>query len=144
MVSSLKTSSYNKNKQYEVPNHIVKGAFPRHENNRELVLYKFNRFLSFTLLLTIAASMISYSLVVSKESALAQIHNDTNDINLENIELQNKVDYVKSFSNINNKMAKANFPKKPETVIEIKESAIAPVVEKSVKNNIEVRPVSGY
>lgn len=144
MVSSIKTNSYKKaNQQYNAQNPIVMGDFPKYNNAREVSLFKFNRFLSSLLVLSALISMVSYSMVVAKENVLTGIHNKTNDLNLENIELQNRVDNAKSFYTINDRVASVNFLTKPESVMEVKSTNLIPVIEKN-KNNIEIQPVSGY
>ncbi|OGH96873.1 MAG: hypothetical protein A2104_07285 [Candidatus Melainabacteria bacterium GWF2_32_7] len=143
MVSSVKVNSYKKDRQYDAQNAIVQGDFPKYDSFREVSLFRFNRFLSFMLVISILISMVSYSMVVAKENALSSIHTKTNEVNFENIELQNKVDYSKSFYTINNKVAKVNFLKKPDAIMEVKSVNTIPVIEKS-RNNIEIQPVPGY
>lgn len=144
MVSSIKSDINKKNKIYNsAQNPIVRGEFPRHDNLREVALFRFNRFLSTMLVLSAVASMVSYSMVVAKENSLTSVHNSTNEINFENIELQNKVDYARSFYNINNKVARVNFLKKAETVLEVKSVSTAPIMEKN-KENLEIQAVAGY
>ncbi|MFH0702143.1 MAG: hypothetical protein V2B14_01205 [bacterium] len=143
MVSSIKSFNHRKVKQTATRNSIIKGDFPVNENLRELAIFKFNRFLSFFLVLTILAAMISYSMVIAKESILTKIHKKTNEVNFENIELQNKVDYAKSLYNINDKITKINFLKKADKVLEVKASSLGSVVEKNI-DKIELQPILGY
>ena len=143
MVSSIKINTYKNNEQYNAQNAIVQGDFPKYDNLRELSLYRFNRLLSFLLIGSVIASMVSYSMVVAKENTLAVIHSKTNEVNFENLELQNKVDQVKSFNTINNRIAMVDFLKKPDTVMEVKSINTAPVIEKR-KTNIEIQPIPGY
>ncbi len=58
--------------------------------------------------------------VISRESVVQNIHTKTNKIYYENIELQNKVDNLRSFYAIDNKVSKINFLKKADKVIEVK------------------------
>ena len=54
--------------------------------------------------------MVSYSMVVAKENTVLPICIiKPTMLNFENIDLQNKVDYVKSFNNINDKVVKVEF-----------------------------------
>jgi hypothetical protein len=145
MVSSMKTNTYRKDYQYQYndKDSLIQAQFPRHESFKEIAIFRFNRFLGYVLILSTIASMISYSVVAAKENTLAKIHSKTNDINFENIELQNKVDYARSFYNINNKVAGVNFLKKPDTIMEVKGSNVNPVIVEE-KDKAEVKPVSGY
>lgn len=143
MVSSIKVNPYKEAKQYNLGNSIVKGNFPKHENLKGISIFKFTNFLSCVLVLSVLSSMISYSMIISKENALALIHNKTNEVNFDNLELQNKVDYAKSFYNINNKIAKVNFLKKADNILEVKGTNSIPVTVKD-KDNVEIKPISGY
>ena len=100
---------------------VIKGDFSTYKiNYRELKIYKFNKFMAFVLLIFVLLSMASYMAVITKESLVKNIHADTNKIYYENIELQNKVDALKSFYSIDTKVSKIDFLKKADKVIEVK------------------------
>ncbi len=143
MVSSLKTAAYRKINPEVKQDTLVKGNFPIYEDFRNLAIFKFNRLLSFALAICILISMVSYSMVVAKENQIAQMHSKTNEINYENLDLQNKVDYVKSFYNVNDKITKISFLKKAEKIIEVQASSSA--LKKNDNDlKIDVRPVPGF
>ncbi|MDD3013783.1 MAG: hypothetical protein PHC34_08790 [Candidatus Gastranaerophilales bacterium] len=142
MVSSMKAAAYKKIKQSPMHNPIIRAEFPIYEDVRQLPVFKFNRFLSCVLGISILISVVSYSMVIAKENAIIAYHNKANDVNYDNIELQNKVDYARSFYNVNEKISKISFLKKPDKVIEVKAITPNPVVVKSDK--VEVQPISGY
>jgi len=141
MVSSVRT--YKKASQYSEANPIIRGHFPKNQNSKEIAIFRLNRFLGCVLALSMAASMVSYTMVIAKESTLADIHTKTNDINFENIELQNKADYAKSFYNINDKIVKAHYLQKADSVLEVNGKNTTPVAVNN-KEEIKVQPVSGY
>jgi hypothetical protein len=143
MVSSLKSAAYKKINPEIKQDTIVKGNFPVYEDFRNLAIFKFNRLLSFSLAGCILVTMVSYSMVVAKENQIAQVHSKTNEINFENIDLQNKVDYVKSFYNVNDKIAKISFLKKADKIIEV-EAASASLKKNNNDLKIDVRPVPGF
>lgn len=144
MVSSLKTINNKKYKHEYTHNPMVKGNFPKHEKNlSELSLFMLNRFLSFSLVIAVFLTMISYFLVVSKEKAVISVHNSTNEINMQNIELQNQVEQAKSYYNINHKVSQVDFLKKPDKVLEVKALAQASQ-KKKVIERLEIKPVSGF
>ena len=100
---------------------VIKGDFSSYKiNYRELKIYKFNKFLGFCLLILAFLSVASYMATVSREFIVKDIHTKTNQIYYENIDLQNKVDNLKSFYAIDNKVSKINFLKKADKVIEVK------------------------
>ncbi len=100
---------------------VIKGDFSSYKiNYREFRIYKFNKFLAFCLILLAVLSTTSYMAVVSREAIVKDIHINTNRLYYENIDLQNNVDNLKSFYEIDNKVSKINFLKKPDKVIEVK------------------------
>lgn len=143
MVSSLKYNTYKKAKDSYAQNPIVRGDFPIYEDIKELPVFKFNRFLSSLVLTALVVSMVSYSMVAAKESAVSAIHSKTNEINYENIDLQNKVELAKSLNNINNKIQKVDYLKKADKVLEVKAFATTPIVKKDL-DKTKIQPVSGY
>lgn len=143
MVSSMKAAAYKKIKQSPMQNPIIRADFPVYEDVKQLPVFKFNRFLSCVLGVSILISVVSYSMVIAKENAIIAYHNQANDVNYDNIELQNKVDYARSFYNVNEKIAKVSFLKKPDKVLEVKAITPAPVVVSST-DKVEVQPISGY
>lgn len=101
--------------------HVIKGDFSSYKiNYKELRIYKFNKFFAFCLLMLAIFSLGSYMAVISRESVVQNIHTKTNKIYYENIELQNKVDNLRSYYAIDNKVSKINFLKKADKVIEVK------------------------
>ena len=144
MVSSVKTVEYkNAPSHSHNDNPILKGDFKRNVNQKINAIFKLNHFLSTMLILSVIISMVSYSMVAAKETQVSVIHSDTNELNFENIELQNKVDHARSFYNINNKIADVNFLKKPDNIIEVKADSQLPSVKKE-NEEIKVQPISGY
>jgi len=142
MVATLRAEIYGR-KQINNSSSIVQAHFPENENLKDIAIFKFNRFVSFILVAFIITSMVSYSMVIAKDNAIVSIHNKINDMNFENIDLQNKVDYARSFYNINDKIEKANFLKKPDKIWEVNNLSLIPKVEKN-NNKIEIKPISGY
>lgn len=143
MVSSIKAAAYKKVKQSPMQNPIIRADFPVYEDVKQLPVFKFNRFLSCVLVLSVFVSVVSYSMVIAKENAIVAYHNKANEVNYDNIELKNKVDYAKSFYNVNNKVTKINFLRKADKVLEVKAIASNPVVVNN-SDKVEVQPISGY
>jgi len=106
-------------------------------------ILKANAVLGFCLFFVLISSMASYMFVVAKETSVKELHSVTNKINYENIELQNKVDYLKSFYVLDNKVQKIDFLEKPEQVIEVKSNTKAPIVIEK-KKKFDMTPVPGF
>lgn len=142
MASPKLAESKKKNKQQK--NSLLKGNFPEQSSiYPKPKILRINSFIAFLLSLSIVLSMISYLGVVAKEHKIKDLHSVTNKINYENIELQNKVDYLKSFYSIDNKVQKIDFLKKADKVMEVSKKNKYPVIEYS-KKEFTVPCVPGY
>jgi hypothetical protein len=121
---------------------IIKGDFSSYKiDHKELSLFKLNKFMAFCLLAFAVFSMISYIAVIFREAVIKDIHTKTAGIFYENIDLQNKVDNLKSFYSIDNKVSKINFLQKADKVIEVKDIN-KPVKIKNIrdKHNLKQLP----
>lgn len=137
--------AYTRHKQpaYKPKTQVLEGNFPVFENYRDLAVFKFNRFLCTLLGISILISMFTYSAVISKEDQLSKLHTKINDINYENVELQNKLDYIKSFYNIDNKVTQANFLKRADSVMEV--TAKQPIISNNIAlSGVKTKPVNGF
>ena len=125
----------NYNSQYSVPlnNHyqqspIINGYFPTHKTYKEMAIARVNRTLCAILILFIMISAVSYYFVTANEITLNKYRKQTLALNDENVELQNKLDYLKSYYNVDKAMQKQHLLQKADNVLEIKDSpATAPV-----------------
>ncbi len=123
--------------------HVVHGYFPSFTNIKELAIHKVNTLISTFLMLSIIVSMVSYSGVVNQEGRISSLHKSIDTLNYENIELQNEVDYLKSFYNIDKKVASSNILQEARKVLEI--NAIAPIVKvKNTEHKLQIKAAFGY
>lgn len=106
-------------------------------------IYGVNLVLAILLLFSMLVSAIIYFGVISKENRIKKLHAYTNKLNYENIDLQNRVDYLKSFYVIDHKVRNINFLKKPDKVMEVKEKVNNNAVHDKEKFG-NIIPVSGY
>ena len=134
-----------KKKVAAIPNKsIISRKFPPHSTiYKKPVVFKINIILAFILLTAIILAMISYMVVISKENSIKKFHFTTNKINYENIELQNKVDYLKSFYIINTKVQKIPFLKKADKVLEVKAKNKMPLFSPTRKKE-NITSVPGF
>ncbi|MCD8377358.1 MAG: hypothetical protein LUB59_01065 [Candidatus Gastranaerophilales bacterium] len=111
---------------------VISGYFPKTGSVKAMAIKKINNTLCGLLLCAIFVSAISYYFVVSCEIKLNECSRVTTLINVENSELQNKLDKLKSFNNVDLTMQKNNLLHKPEKVIEALEvNSKTPKTEKS-------------
>jgi len=136
--------SENIKKKTEPKKSVVKGKFPEKTAvYPKPAVLKVNIMLAFCLAVAVVLSMVSYLAVIAKENRIKDLHTSTNKINYENIELQNKVDYLKSFYTIDDKVQKIDFLKKADKVMEVSKKSRAPLYYEN-KEFFDVTSVSGF
>ena len=89
-----------------------------HKTKEQLVLMLNTAFLILIGIFSVGFLVI-YSMVALKEDKLASLHSKINELNYENIELENKLENVKSYYSVDNKVAETNTLDKAKKVIEI-------------------------
>ena len=109
------------NTQRDNSRQIIDGYFPKENLVKAMAIKKVNKTLCGLLLCLIFVSIISYYFVVSSEIKLNEYSRQTIMLNDENAELQNQLDRLKSFSNVDMTMQKTNLLQKPDHVIETPE-----------------------
>lgn len=139
-INSDYNAGYNTNTIRSRANYpVIEGYFPK-ENYKSLVIKKVNNTLSGLLLCAIVLSAISYYFVVSSEIKLNEYSRATTLLNVENSELQNKLDRLKSFNNVDLTMQKNNLLQRPETVIEATEVDTAAVKSHKTFSSYNMKP----
>jgi hypothetical protein len=97
------------------------------------------------LVVAIVSSMISYTLVLSKESNLLSLHKQTSKIQMENIEIKTNVEFARSLYNVETKAMSVSYLHKPEKVIEVEaDKANLTVNVDRYPDNKSERIVGGY
>ncbi len=119
-------SSANGNVYASTP--VIDGYFPQtHKTYKEIVISRVNKTLCAILILFIMLSAVSYYFVTSSEITLNKYRKQVLALNYENVELQNKLDYLKSYYNVDKAMQKQHLLQKAKNVIEVKGSTSAPL-----------------
>lgn len=99
---------------------VVSGCFmPYKKTYKEKFISRFNTMLNVVLCFLILIAAVSYYIVTSSEMKLNKIRKETLALNDENMELQNHLDYLKSYSNVNQRMQSSNLVQKAEEVVEV-------------------------
>lgn len=109
-------NSYQSNPQY---NPIIEGYFPKENLIKEMAIRKINTTLTVLLVAFIIVTAISYYFATANEMVLNNLSRQTTVLNDENSDLQNKIDKLKSFNNVDITMQKNNMLKKAQQVLEI-------------------------
>lgn len=100
-------------------NPIIEGYFPKENIRKEMAIRKINTTLTIILGIFIILTAISYYFATANEMVLNNLSRQTVVLNDENTDLQNKIDKLKSFNNVDMTMQKNNMLKKAQQVMEI-------------------------
>lgn len=121
---------------------VIDGYFPTHKTYKEMAIARVNKTLCVILTLFILLSAVSYYFVTASEITLNKYRKQALALNDENVELQNKLDYLKSYYNVDKAMQKQHLLQKAKNVIEVKDApATAPVKQNSIAAGKESKSV---
>ena len=113
-------------------NSIIEGYFHKENLVRDMAIKRVNKSLCIILSILIFVVVISYYFVISCEMKLNDLSRQTIILNNENEELQNRLDTLKSFNNVDKTLQQNNILQQAGQVIETNE--IPAVNENAVKN----------
>jgi hypothetical protein len=122
---------------------IIKANFPVYRSLKNVRLANLNKFLSFVLASAMVFSFGMYSFVVSKQKQLETMHDATKAINNENLDLKTKLDYLKSFDNVNEKIMASGNLQQPVKIIEVN-TRIPNINVKVQSKSKEIGSMLGY
>ena len=100
-------------------NSIIEGYFPKENFKKEMAIRKINTTLIVLLGIFLVVTAVSYYFATANEIVLNNLSRQTIVLNDENFDLQNKLDKLKSFNNVDITMQKNNLLQKAQQVIEI-------------------------
>ena len=123
--SSNYKSQYLSNPQNQL-NSVIEGYFPKEDKRKEMSIRKVNTTLTVILGISLFITAISYYFATVNEIVLNNLRRQTVVLNDENADLQNRLDKLKSFNNVDMTMQKNNMLQKAQQVIEI------PAISKSI------------
>lgn len=101
------------------PNLVIEGYFPKETQKKEMAIRKINTILTILVGVFIFMTAISYYFATANEMVLNNLSRQTIVLNDENADLQNKLDKLKSFNNVDLSMQKTNLLQKAQQVIEV-------------------------
>lgn len=114
---------------------VITGYFPKENIRKEMAIKKINATLTTLLVGSLLVTAISYYFATANEMVLNNLSRQTVILNDENADLQNKLDKLKSFNNVDMSMQKNNMLQKAQQVMEV--PAVASGVIKDKKINPE-------
>lgn len=98
---------------------IIEGYFFKENLMKEMAIRKLNMSLCVVLCALVVVAFVSYYFEMSNEIVLNTLSRQVTALNDENSELQNHLDKLKSFNNVDSKMAQQNILQKAAKVIEV-------------------------
>lgn len=99
---------------------VIEGYFPKENTKKEMAIRKINTTLTVFLGALILLTSVSYYFATANEMVLNDLSRETIVLNDENADLQNRLDKLKSFNNVDITMQKSNILQKAQQVIEVK------------------------
>ena len=125
------TRSYTQN---PIETQVIEGYFQKEVSQKAMAIKKVNKTLCALLGVAVFTAFISYYFAMSDELTLNKLSRQITTLNDENAELQNHLDRLKSFNNVDDKMMQYNMLSKADKVIEVQAvSSIAPVEKVNTK-----------
>lgn len=116
--------------EFELPEEtLIEGVFEQEDDERQMAIRKLNFTLCIMLIALIAITTVSYYFATANEMTLNKISRETVVLNDENSELENQLDRLKSFNNVDKSMQKNNLLSKAKQVIEVTEVDTANVAK---------------
>ena len=107
-------------------NSIIEGYFPKENFVRDMAIKRVNKTLCVILSLLIGVVVVSYYFVISCEMKLNKLSRETIVLNNDIEELQNKLDSLKSFNNVDKTLQQNNMLQRAGQVIETQEVTVDP------------------
>lgn len=140
--SPIERQSYQSNPQQYNP--IIEGYFPKENSKKEMAIRKINTTLTVLLGVLILLTSVSYYFATANEMVLNDLSRQTVVLNDENADMQNKVDKLKSFNNVDITMQKNNMLQKAQQVIEVKAVTSSNVADKKINSQKPFTWAIGY
>lgn len=113
---------------------VIEGYFQKEISQKAMAIRKVNKTLCALLGVAVLFAFISYYFAMSNELALNKLSRQITTLNDENAELQNNLDRLKSFNNVDSKVGQYSMLSKAEKVIEVQAvPSVAPIVSQPTK-----------
>jgi cell division protein FtsL len=113
---------------------VIQGYFQKEVSQKTMAIRKVNKTLCALLGVAILTAFVSYYFAMSDELTLNKLSRQITTLNDENAELQNHLDRLKSFNNVDDKMMQYNMLSKADKVIEVQAvNSVVPVEKTNTK-----------
>lgn len=125
-------------------NQVIEGYFQKEISQKAMAIRKVNKTLCGLLGIAVIVAFIGYYFAMSNELTLNKLSRQITTLNDENAELQNQLDRLKSFNNVDSKMMQYNMLQKASKVIEVPAVHSAVTVDKKTEKTAAFNWAIGY
>ncbi len=125
-------------------NQVIEGYFQKEISQKAMAIRKVNKTLCGLLGIAVLFAFVSYYFSMSNELTLNKLSRQITTLNDENAELQNQLDRLKSFNNVDSKMMEYNMLQKAAKVIEVQAVSSASAVNENFDKTASFNWAIGY
>ncbi len=125
-------------------NQVIEGYFQKEISQKAMAIRKVNKTLCALLGLAVLVAFVSYYFSMSNELTLNKLSRQITTLNDENAELQNQLDRLKSFNNVDSKMMEYNMLQKAAKVIEVQAVSSPAAVDNKPQKTASFNWAIGY
>lgn len=125
-------------------NQVIEGYFQKEISQKAMAIRKVNKTLCGLLGVAVLVAFISYYFSMSNELTLNKLSRQISTLNEENAELQNQLDRLKSFNNVDSKMMQYNTLQKAAKVIEVQAVNSTVPIDKKPEKTASFNWAIGY
>lgn len=125
-------------------NQVIEGYFQKEISLKAMAIRKVNKTLCGLLGVAVLVAFVSYYFAMSNELTLNKLSRQISTLNEENAELQNQLDRLKSFNNVDSKMMQYNMLQKAAKVIEVQAVNSPVAVDKQTEKTASFNWAIGY
>lgn len=119
-MNTEQTKPYTTSIPHQFKNNVIDGYFVLEKNEEELLISRVNAILCVFIAVLIAVMLASYYIVTIKEIQLNKIHKSIITNRDENVDLQNKLDSLTSYTHVDKVTRQKNLLQKSQQIIEVK------------------------
>lgn len=123
---------------------VIEGYFQKEVSQKAMAIRKVNKTLCALLGVAVLVAFVSYYFAMSDELTLNKLSRQITTLNDENAELQNHLDRLKSFNNVDDKMMRYNMLSKADKVIEVQAVNSVIPAEKATTKTASFNWAIGY
>lgn len=125
-------------------NQVIEGYFQKEISQKAMAIRKVNKTLCGLLGVAVLIAFVGYYFAMSNELTLNKLSRQITTLNDENAELQNQLDRLKSFNNVDSKMMQYNMLQKAAKVIEVPAVTSAVSIDNKTEKTASFNWAVGY